>query len=231
MKLTKEQRIEIFEDTKQKALNVSTPSVRPTIDFTSNDTVTETINRFTGSNTVISLVFASGHHFGGGCRTGAKAQEEDIFLCSNLISFEKLYEHKYPIHEHPYMISNAKIIKRANFEPCPDVPFHALFAAAPNLRKHDSVFKDPLYHDDYQRFITDNIRKMALELPNSYQRTGDTYLILGAWGCGVFENDPNVIAKGFKDNIDLFGQYGIDHIVFAIPDQKILSTFKRILES
>ena len=27
-------------------------------------------------------------------------------------------------------------------------------------------------------------------------------LLLGAWGCGVFRNDPNLIAKLFKEQLE-----------------------------
>jgi uncharacterized protein (TIGR02452 family) len=53
-----------------------------------------------------------------------------------------------------------------------------------------------------------------LSVPQSW---GAQYLILGAWGCGVFKNDPEKIAQYFKDSIIGEG-YGslYKKIIFAV---------------
>ncbi len=57
-----------------------------------------------------------------------------------------------------------------------------------------------------------------------YLNGADT-LILGAWGCGVFKNDPVVIASTFCTlNYELGGLY--NKIVFAIPNDKLRKTFE-----
>ena len=44
-------------------------------------------------------------------------------------------------------------------------------------------------------------------------------LILGAWGCGVFGNDPYMVAKLFKRHIDSDHFHGLfRHIIFAVLD-------------
>ncbi|MFO0659280.1 MAG: TIGR02452 family protein [Polyangiaceae bacterium] len=45
-------------------------------------------------------------------------------------------------------------------------------------------------------------------------------LILGAWGCGVFRNDPTEVAETFSHWLDspLF-EKAFDHVVFAIYDR------------
>ena len=46
-------------------------------------------------------------------------------------------------------------------------------------------------------------------------------LVLGAWGCGAFQNDPAAIAKVFKDYIlKAEASASFDNIVFAIPGKK-----------
>ena len=57
-------------------------------------------------------------------------------------------------------------------------------------------------------------------------------LILGAFGCGVFDNDPNVIAKNWIDliNLEVF-ENSFDKIVFAVfdrpPKMSCYSAFER----
>jgi uncharacterized protein (TIGR02452 family) len=42
-------------------------------------------------------------------------------------------------------------------------------------------------------------------------------LVLGAWGCGVFRNDPVEVAQAFAGALDRFvGSF--DRVVFAIHD-------------
>ena len=40
-------------------------------------------------------------------------------------------------------------------------------------------------------------------------------LVLGAFGCGSFRNDPYIVAKAFKTAIDIFPKL-FDHIEFAV---------------
>ena len=40
-------------------------------------------------------------------------------------------------------------------------------------------------------------------------------LVLGAFGCGAFENDPNVVARAFKEAADSYMRY-VQLIEFAI---------------
>ena len=54
-------------------------------------------------------------------------------------------------------------------------------------------------------------------------------LILGAWGCGVFRNDPNDVARCFTDQLKLFkGKFS--KIVFAVgKEDRMMPIFQRWL--
>jgi uncharacterized protein (TIGR02452 family) len=58
-------------------------------------------------------------------------------------------------------------------------------------------------------------------------------LILGAWGCGVFRNDPEKIAGNFKDVLNEERKFGIPRIVFAVLDRegKTYGAFERLLNN
>ena len=74
---------------------------------------------------------------------------------------------------------------------------------------HRMVF---LWHHGYLPKITDHIDGNRLN--NQIEN-----LILGAWGCGVFDNDPAKISRYFKEVIlDGYGS-NIKRIIFAIINQ------------
>ena len=59
---------------------------------------------------------------------------------------------------------------------------------------------------------------------------GHTHLVLGAWGCGVFRNDPAVVAAAYAD--ELGGAYAgvFEEVVFAIFDPTAERRFLRPFE-
>ena len=52
-------------------------------------------------------------------------------------------------------------------------------------------------------------------------------IILGAFGCGVFGNDPHVASELFKDLLNK-KDYGFDRVIFAIPGGYNLKVFKDV---
>ena len=56
-------------------------------------------------------------------------------------------------------------------------------------------------------------------------------LVLGAFGCGVFKNDPEMIAENFEMLINSKYKNCFKKIIFAIKtkDQDLINTFENIL--
>ena len=60
---------------------------------------------------------------------------------------------------------------------------------------------------------------------------GHRALVLGAWGCGVFGNDPATVADAFAQALRRVARF--DRVVFAVldrvPDTPTLRTFQETL--
>ena len=54
-------------------------------------------------------------------------------------------------------------------------------------------------------------------------RHGARRLVLGAWGCGVFHNDPRHVAAAFNTHLtgDGANRDVFDHITFAVLDRSV----------
>ncbi|MBO5003701.1 MAG: TIGR02452 family protein [Clostridia bacterium] len=180
---------------------------------------------FNSSDNICVLNFASYKYPGGGFINGSLAQEESLCYVStlyNVISSDKfkldyeynrnhtnggLYEH-FAIYSPNIVFENSKSeIKLVDVITCP----------APNL----SCYKGS--NELYNKTLRERI-KMILDIAivNNVKT-----LILGAFGCGVFKNDPVVVVKMFKDVIHSY-RYNFDNIVFAIPYGYNHSCFNKI---
>jgi uncharacterized protein (TIGR02452 family) len=167
---------------------------------------------------VAALVFASARNPGGGFRTGARAQEEDIARASALYPCLTSVPEFYEYHRaHRDLRYSDRVIYSPNVPVFRDDagrvlehPYQVtmLTAAAPNLRaiangQPHLVAAVPAAVQARAR------RVLAVAAAHGHRR-----LVLGAWGCGVFGNDPTTVAQAFATalhEVDTF-----DHVVFAI---------------
>lgn len=216
----------------------SKSSQRPAIEVT-HETTQIAARRLVESESVADLVmlnFASARNAGGGFINGAKAQEEDLCRCSGL----------YPclISQHGYYEANRKnesAIYTDHLIYSPNVPWfrtrsrddpHTLFLAsvitapAPNAGVVLSREADAL------RKIEAALRRRAGLVLGVAAGHGHRTVLLGAWGCGVFRNDPALVADAFGKWLESDKFAGaFDRAVFAIydrsKDQATLSAFKQ----
>lgn len=193
-----------------------------TIDVLENTTFQCARERFRQFSRIAVLNFANPHEPGGGVKRGAMAQEECLCRCSDLYNalaqpyFLKHY-YQYQLQNCDYFFSdrliyspNITVFKSDDDIPqMLDTPFHVdvITCAAPyiNTSVYDS---DNLLHIYKSRI------KNILEV--SMSKEVDC-LILGAFGCGAFHNDPNLMAKAFADLLvrEQYGRY-FDKVIFAI---------------
>jgi uncharacterized protein (TIGR02452 family) len=185
------------------------------------------------------LNFASARNPGGGFLGGSQAQEESLARSSALhasltsIAAEPFYAH----HRHE---KSALYTDRVVVSPhCPvfrDDEGRLLDAshaptiftcAAPNAgalsgRDEAALARVPtVFAQRAARFLA-----VAAE-------TGCDALVLGAWGCGVFRNDPAMVAEVFHHLLAGGGEYAgrFAHVQFAVldttPGQACLRSFER----
>ncbi|RAJ79013.1 uncharacterized protein (TIGR02452 family) [Chitinophaga dinghuensis] len=172
------------------------------------------------------LNFASAKNPGGGFLGGAVAQEESLALSSSLYStlmanFD-MYEYN---RNRPTMLYSDHMIWS------PDVvffrnddgelleqPYHVSVVTSPavnvgailNVRPEELPFAETVM-----------LQRMDKVLALMYH-AGMDHLLLGAWGCGVFRNDPRKIAAYFATYLAPGGKYSrcFKSVVFAVLDRK-----------
>ena len=222
--------IKVFEDTLDCIKDIQndyTPSVTTKHTFveikeceTESEPIIEVINSDTVSAIVeysklgktCALNMASYKKPGGGVQNGARAQEECLFRSSNL--FNVVSKDFYPLKDDECLYTtDAIFVKDVNYHYMKPVQCDILTIAAINLNKY-AKYDDlqQMSDSDYEKLTKEKIRLM-LTIPSNNQIEN---LILGAWGCGVFDNDPAKISRYFKEVIlDGYGS-NIKRIVFAI---------------
>ncbi len=174
----------------------------------------------------LSLNFANGVEPGGGFLRGARAQEEAICRVSSLywtLQGDAMYLHhsyRHAVDSTDWAILSPQVpVFRSETGSLFDTPLLADFitCAAP----YTPTVGQPTAGD----LLRNRIHRV-FAIAKAY---GYSSLILGAWGCGAFGNDPNRTARDFREAIegDFNGQFA--SIVFAIADwsddRKFLSPF------
>lgn len=191
-----------------------------------------------GGNCLV-MNFASAHSPGGGFLNGANAQEESLCRESTLYSSlesDKAAEmygynnrHRNPCKYNPMILSPNVCIFRDIKDEFLDEPFTTAVVTIPALNKNGGAKNIP-------QGIIDDV--MVFRLRNMFVAAvhyGYKNLVLGAWGCGAFGHNPEVVAKYFFSVLihEEFGAY-FDKIVFAILDRgakRNLKAFQEVFET
>ena len=196
----------------------------PKISLTDSTTLgaAEALLRETGRAPCI-LVFASAKHPGGGFLNGMMAQEEDIAYRSTLykalISAPKYYEESRANLNNSLYFNKAVytkgllVIRNAKYETAAPWACNAVTVPAPNrgaaLAKN---IQENAINTAMKERIDLILRTMIL--------AGEKNAVLGAFGCGVFKNKAERVAKIFHDAIFKNGLGAhFANIVFAIPGE------------
>ena len=172
-----------------------------------------------------ALNFASARNPGGGFIKGAKAQEEDLARCSALhpcLVSDAVAEYYAANRAQSSMLyldhiiwSPAVPFFRARSRDEPEAPFAVSVITSPAPNAGQYLARVPGRADEVHHTLR---RRAHQVLALAADRSVDT-LVLGAWGCGVFRNDPEIVAETFGALLDgpFAGTFG--HVCFAVYDR------------
>jgi uncharacterized protein (TIGR02452 family) len=169
------------------------------------------------------LVFASAKNPGGGFLSGAQAQEESIARSSALYPCQTAAGEFYAFHRRQgdlrysdrVIYSPGVPVFRADDGALLEEPYTMSFltAAAPDLGA--IATNQPEAAGSVPGVLAARAaRVLAVAAAHGHRR-----LVLGAWGCGVFRNDPAVVAEEFAGQLTRT-QGHFDHVVFAVLDRQ-----------
>lgn len=173
---------------------------------------------------MVLLNFASARNPGGGFLGGARAQEEELCRCSGLYRALLTQPTYYEVHR-----VNRSVLYTDHLIYSPRVPFFRVAADAPLLDDPflPSVITAPAPNagaiQRNQPELTVRIaatfeRRWANVLATA-ERHGHQTLVLGAWGCGAFRNDPSLVAHAARRVLESERFAAVfRRVVFAIPD-------------
>lgn len=202
----------------------SFPATR--VQVTNETTLGAARRLFDDGNKPLALNFANGIHPGGGFLGGARAQEE--VLCRSSALFVTLEgDPMYQAHAG---------------RPLPDSSDWAIYSPdVPVFRRDDGIeLEQPWllsfitcaapYAPGVGRRSADFLQRRMHRVLAIAQAYGHTALILGAWGCGAFGNDPRRTALDFRDALENAFSGAFSDIVFAItdwsPERRYLGPFR-----
>jgi uncharacterized protein (TIGR02452 family) len=186
-----------------------------------------------GAPFVMCLNFASAKNPGGGFLNGSQAQEESIARSSGL--YQSITHHMdfYKTNRalDTCLYTDAMIYS-------PEVPvwkddegnaldeyYKLSIITSPAVNAGAVIRNEPNHVDDIEPVM---LRRMEKVLAVSLLH-GHKTLVLGAWGCGVFQNDPDHVARYFAQHLKE-GKFKnrFERIVFAIKsnDERFIEPFR-----
>jgi uncharacterized protein (TIGR02452 family) len=215
---------------------------QPEVEVT-DETTLAAARRLTGASgaEVLALNFASAKNPGGGFLGGSRAQEESIArsssLYASLLEAPRYYAANRASHSTFYtdhaVYSPGVVVFRDDAGALLEEPYRAAIVTAPAanvsaLRQHGRTDGAGERIAATMKRRTDNVLALAAA------RGHDT-LVLGAWGCGVFGNDPALIARLFAEALASPLGRCFRRVTFAVydtaPSRATLSAFRRELRA
>ncbi|MFF3463603.1 TIGR02452 family protein [Streptomyces sp. NPDC002619] len=206
---------------------VEVPTVAPadmSVEVTGESSL-EAARRLAATGPVAVLNFASARNPGGGYLNGAQAQEEALCrgsaLYTCLLRAPEFYDH-HRAHRDPFYTdrvihSPAVPVFRDDKGRLLDEPHPAGFltAAAPNA---GVVLRTA---PDRAPELPGALAVRAQRVLETAAAHGYRRLVLGAWGCGVFRNDPAQVAGAFRTLLGPGGRFArsFEHVVFGVLDR------------
>ena len=196
--------------------------------------------------------FANAFQAGGGVTKGSSAQEESLCRTSTLYPLlyrkalkDTFYKHHRDLNTpkaSDSLIYTEGVIICKTDEDHPErmakedwVTVDVITIAAPDLRHkaniHAALVDGGTYMNDAELFGY-HVKRAIHMLTCAAAKKADI-LVLGAFGCGAFENDPEVVAGAYRTALQEFPKV-FKHVEFAVycspKDTTNYDVFKRVLD-
>ena len=195
--------------------------------------------------------FANAFHPGGGVTKGASAQEECLCRCSTLYAllYRRSLRDTYYKHHHDLNTSKASdaLIYTEGVVICKTDDDHpqrmdqedwvkvdVITIAAPDLRAKSNMYAPVIGDNTYMNnaeLFGYHVKRAMHMLTVAASKEADI-LVLGAFGCGAFQNDPAVVARAYKVALEEFPKV-FDTVEFAVycspVDQRNYTEFHNML--
>lgn len=192
------------------------------------DTVSALFSDCVSDTTILN--FSSYKNPGGMFYEGSSAQEE--MLCHESFLYNVLREFSEPFYEQNIKQLNRALYKN-NLLFSPHVLFmrdekrcyaNVITCAAPNKKTAQK------YQWVSDMEVNNVMRERIRRILYVAYINGTSRLILGAYGCGVFGNDPYDVATMFKEELMREFDNCFDEIVFPIPGGENYRIFKEVFD-
>jgi len=196
--------------------------------------------------------FASATNPGGGVKYGSRAQEEALCRCSTLYpvlntdaNWKNFYsvnrERRNPLHDDACIYTPEITVCKSDIDKPQRLPrdkwdlVDVITIAAPNLRERPNNINNPgndipvnISDDELFALHESRLRHMFTVVAHH----GADIFVTGAFGCGAFQNNPEVVAQAYKKILAEFDGC-FKEVVFAIycrPQETInYDIFKTVL--
>lgn len=184
-----------------------------------------------GDKKICVLNFASFTSPGGGFINGAIAQEEALCHVTNLYNILKEFK---PLYDKNKSLRNNGIYKNWAIY-SPDVVYDKICDATTNRidvitcpAPNANVFFSSFGLEDVNRYSNILYERCKYVLDIAKENNVNV-LCLGAFGCGVFANNPYCVAECFKILLET-KNYDFDVVTFPIPGGNNLEAFKELFK-
>ncbi|POM22889.1 TIGR02452: family protein [Actinomadura rubteroloni] len=195
----------------------------PTRIEVTGETTLAAAHRLTGGDAPpLALNFASAKNPGGGFLRGAHAQEEGLARSSALYASLRAAPDYYAFHRvqgdllySDHMIYSPSVpVFRDDDGTLLDAPYDVAFVTSP------APNRGAIREKEHAARVPAALAARAAKVLAVAAAHGHARLVLGAWGCGVFGNDPAEVAAVFATLLRPGGAYAgrFEHIVFAVWD-------------
>lgn len=166
----------------------------------------------------VALNFASARNPGGGFIKGARAQEESLCRASALyacIEHDAMYRHHAQLSggwytNYAIYSPDVPVFKDDDGEPL-DEPYLCAFVTSPAV---NAGVVGGNSGNSIREEMCDRVEKVLAIMAGH----GHDAAVLGAWGCGVFQNDPGMVADLFAKALRGRFSGAFAKVVFAVLD-------------